>query len=380
MAQQGNNIGIAGVIGDNSNTCLAIARVFPDSEDSNMASSIDAAMEYCASVGARVINMSLGGLTPTFATQRLYQKLFDEGILIVAASGNAGGKTLIYPASFDTVVSVGAVDQNLRRARFSQYNNMLDFVAPGVDVLSTVPSSQVADSSGNSYPVILMQNSVLPTTDTITGEVVDCGSGDRTCNSATGRICLMSRGGSAFAVKVANCQAGGGVAAIIYNNASGEYQGTLGNGSSSRIPAFSSSSETGRQLRATNRATIQVLAEGYATVSGTSMACPYVAGVAAKIWAARPMCTNTQIWQALIATARDLGSKGRDDEFGHGLVQANEAYNHLLRQEHPCGSVGRKEVPVNFNAPKTGLKLGDGSLSQGRGNLNLRGRSLMKGE
>jgi serine protease len=64
----------------------------------------------------------------------------------------------------------------------------------------------------------------------------------------------------------------------------------------------------------------------YAYKQGTSMAAPHVTGVIAKIWAARPQCTNVQVRAAVEGTAKDLGPVGRDDLYGHGLVQAKAAY------------------------------------------------------
>ncbi|PHR84259.1 MAG: serine protease [Colwellia sp.] len=62
-----------------------------------------------------------------------------------------------------------------------------------------------------------------------TGNIVDCGIGDTQCSDATNKICLIERGGDIdFSVKVENCQAGGGVGAIIYNNKEGNINGTLG--------------------------------------------------------------------------------------------------------------------------------------------------------
>jgi serine protease len=71
---------------------------------------------------------------------------------------------------------------------------------------------------------------------------------------------------------------------------------------------------------------------GYELLDGTSMASPHVAGAAAKIWAARPQCTNKQVREALEKTATDLGAPGRDDLFGHGLVQVKSAYQ--VRQNY----------------------------------------------
>ena len=59
--------------------------------------------------------------------------------------------------------------------------------------------------------------------------------------------------------------------------------------------------------------------------SGTSMASPHVAGVAALIKGAAPGLTPDQVEQALDASATDLGTPGRDDVFGYGLVDAVRA-------------------------------------------------------
>lgn len=60
----------------------------------------------------------------------------------------------------------------------------------------------------------------------------------------------------------------------------------------------------------------------YQVLSGTSMACPYVAGVAAEVWSHFPDCTNNQIRNVLLKTALDRGAAGYDVNYGHGIVQA----------------------------------------------------------
>lgn len=64
---------------------------------------------------------------------------------------------------------------------------------------------------------------------------------------------------------------------------------------------------------------------GYAPLSGTSMAAPVVAGVAALTRAAYPNYTPAQIRARLTSTAIDLGAKGRDPIYGAGLVDAAAA-------------------------------------------------------
>jgi subtilisin len=63
----------------------------------------------------------------------------------------------------------------------------------------------------------------------------------------------------------------------------------------------------------------------YTTMSGTSMACPHVSGVAALVWAANSGYSNSQVRQRLQNTAEDLGASGWDPYYGYGLVDAEAA-------------------------------------------------------
>lgn len=63
----------------------------------------------------------------------------------------------------------------------------------------------------------------------------------------------------------------------------------------------------------------------YATVEGTSYACPLTSGVCAMIWSARPTLSASDVERILKASADDIGSPGLDDVFGHGRINLANA-------------------------------------------------------
>jgi hypothetical protein len=68
----------------------------------------------------------------------------------------------------------------------------------------------------------------------------------------------------------------------------------------------------------------------YASMSGTSMACPHVAGVAALVWSQYPAMSNEQVRNQLLYTADDLGETGRDVFYGFGRVNARKAVERTI--------------------------------------------------
>ena len=63
---------------------------------------------------------------------------------------------------------------------------------------------------------------------------------------------------------------------------------------------------------------------GFGQKSGTSMACPHVAGGAAVIWGAHRFATNVQIWNLLASTADNLGPPGWDPLYGYGRLDVDQ--------------------------------------------------------
>ncbi|MFN8121546.1 MAG: S8 family serine peptidase [Thermoleophilia bacterium] len=223
-AAPANGIGVVGVA-----PASAQSRLMPVQVASRDGEFLDedmiAGIRWAVRNGAKVINISAGGPGDTYAFQRVVYWATRRGALIVAAVGNEGDgdNKLLYPAAYRRVLGVGAqcgpertpdCRTPLGVAAFSQHNRSVDLIAPGVDVLSTVPK-EIADDE---------------------------------------------------------------------------------------------------------------ISPGYAFRDGTSMAAPYVAGVAALVQAANGNAlTPYQVMRHLESTARDLGPAGRDDRTGWGAVDVAKA-------------------------------------------------------
>lgn len=85
----------------------------------------------------------------------------------------------------------------------------------------------------------------------------------------------------------------------------------------------------------------------YTTMSGTSMACPFVAGAAAFLWSMKNSLTPSQVESILEGSAVDLGYKGKDANFGYGLVDLYQAVQSLPSQpDNPVSSPGITPAPT----------------------------------
>lgn len=213
---------------------------------------------------ADVINLSLGGPTISSGFQKAIDDIRKAGVIVVAAAGNDGTSTAIYPASLNGVISVSAVDINKERASYSNYGKNVDITAPGGD-------NSTADVNGDGYP------------DQI----------------------LSTRGDDEYS-------------------------------------------------------TIQF---DYAFSMGTSMASPHIAGVLALMKAANPNLTP-QDADNLISNGEiteDLGLRGRDDNFGYGLIDAQKA---ILAASQLQGGV--------ITQPAAQLVTSHNSLNLGLSDTNIR--------
>lgn len=206
---------------------------------------------------ADVINLSLRGVGFSQTSQDAYLRARAQGLIIVAAAGNDRSSELMYPASYDGVISVSAVSINKTLASYSNFGTRVDVAAPGGDP---------GDVNGDGYP-----DEVLSTS----------------ADDSSGRI----------------------------------------------VP-------------------------NYAFSRGTSMAAPHVAGVLALMKSVNPALTPDQIDNLLIAgrLTVDLGTAGRDNSFGHGLIDALKAVQ--------AATASTGNTPALLVAAPTALNFAPGATSQ----------------
>ena len=224
-----NNKGIVGVNPDPTKISFHIIKALND-DGVGSASAVLRAIQGCIDGGSKIISMSIGGGPNSEIFRNEYERAYNEGILLVSASGNQGLPIHDYPASYAPVISVGAVDPFGNRADFSNYSDQLELMAPGYQIKSTYKNGQ------------------------------------------------------------------------------------------------------------------------YRTLSGTSMATPFVAGAFALVWGYFPQCSNHQMRNVFARTARKISQdpSGCDEKNGFGIIQARDAFDALAR--YGCDFGGEDSIPKSLGA------------------------------
>jgi len=218
--------GIAAAMGDNGVGVAGVAwqvQIMPvkvlDEDGGGWYSDMISGINYAVSHGAKVINMSLGGTSPSQAMQDAVNNAYQSGVLVVAAAGNCGDSSYIlngcsyqdqplYPAAGDNALAVASTTRWDTRSSFSNQGAYVDIAAPGSAIYSTNMGSD------------------------------------------------------------------------------------------------------------------------YGSMSGTSMATPFVAGLAGLVYSRYPGYSPDQVAQAIVHNADDLGTSGRDDQFGCGRINAHRSLAH----------------------------------------------------
>jgi thermitase len=152
-----NGIGIAGFA---PNSSILPVRVLGPSGSGSMAD-VAAGIVYAADEGADIINLSLGSMVGSQVTKDAVDYAAEKGVTVIASAGNSGGTLPGYPARYENVVAVGAVDPNGARSSFS--NKGGDIWAPGRDVHTTYLDDGYKALNGTSFsaPYVAAMAAVL---------------------------------------------------------------------------------------------------------------------------------------------------------------------------------------------------------------------------
>ena len=150
-ADYGNGKGGTGVASGTSNDLVRAFVVGACADGKNLFTyDLVNAILYAKEQGARVINMSLGGAGRDRVLEKIIRACDDEGILFVAASGNAGSDKVMSPADIKEVIAVNWSTMDGMRAVKSNYGICKDVSAPGDSILNTIPGNRYGYMSGTS--------------------------------------------------------------------------------------------------------------------------------------------------------------------------------------------------------------------------------------
>jgi subtilisin family serine protease len=343
------------------------------------------AMETAAADGVRVVNMSLGSsfAWPESPEAQAANQLVNEGVVVVASIGNSGANGLWAagaPGNGDLVIGTASVENTAIAGpafQITPHDTMPGVGLVGFNPATGAPSAPISGS--------------FPLTRTGTITTTNDGCTAPTAGSLTGKIVLVRRGTCGFVVKAANMQAAGAAGVVLYNNTTGilnpSVLPTMAVPTIITIPVVAITAADGVAINAQMDAgattlgwgtgvvsTVNTLANtlsgfsslgltaelgfkpdlaapggsiystwplelgGYASLSGTSMASPHVAGTVALLLQGRPGLTATEVRDILqnnavpeMGTAPNGAVADNVHRQGAGIVRIDASVLNLVR-------------------------------------------------
>lgn len=164
ISAENNSFGVVGVAPDASIYAVKVL----DSLGSGYVSDIIKGLDWAITNKMDIVNMSLGFYYDSPSLDAAINNAVSKGILVVAAAGNSGNYTgfpftVSYPAKYENVIAVAALDRYYLRADFSSPGPEVDVAAPGADIYSTYLNNSYTTLSGTSMasPYIAGELSLL---------------------------------------------------------------------------------------------------------------------------------------------------------------------------------------------------------------------------
>ena len=154
-ATTNNGIGVSGMVNDT----VYFAKVGDDQDGLVDQAIVDGLYDMAGVERISVVNMSLGGDSPSAALEQACNNFWNSGKLLIVSSGNNGSGLISFPAAYlscTAIGSIGADGNQLYLTSYSQYGNEQELTAPGGDmqtgfgIISCLPGNDYGAMEGTS--------------------------------------------------------------------------------------------------------------------------------------------------------------------------------------------------------------------------------------
>lgn len=151
MDDNGHGTQVAGVIADCTldNIYIQPYKVL-DNHGKGTLISLAAGINCAVNDGVDIINISVGFQEDSEVLKAAIDNAEINDILVVGAAGNDGAHTIFYPASYEYVIKVTAINSSNIVPNFSTHDNGVDFAAPGVNIKTTTLNGEYVSTRGTS--------------------------------------------------------------------------------------------------------------------------------------------------------------------------------------------------------------------------------------